>query len=440
MKKILISIFSFIYLFLLGTPLSKVNIVEASDISYTNVLTDLEKDEDFNKSSYIPSTSGSIEFIQIAESSYKELFIYIFVENASIDDMQLLSIKISTNSENLDFKIYKLKELSNKDRFFKYLVLDFEVSTLSIRKYDITSIHTKHPLYTYDSSGTSEHAFAVNESWTAETINNQVSYSKLEMDVITITDKKVGFLRYDDGFRLSQLAKCDSHYVAFDTDKEIDKLISADVHFWSREYSCSQGLGLSGEKNYQDYVGHYVHLNYLEEVSNEQSGWFAKKYTWNRIETIDTFMENETLSEETITEIKNMNWVLRFYETEYDIIFGTSVTSEYGTEVSEVTLLKLTFETNGKTYNLGVIDNITNDTSPEDPDNTTGGQKDNTCDWFCQLQKAIEEAKKAFEFIIYFIGFILVVLLFYIIISNISNLTTKIKLNKFLNKKKKKKK
>ena len=46
----------------------------------------------------------------------------------------------------------------------------------------------------------------------------------VDIETITITDKFVGFVRYKDGFKL-YVGACDSHFVAFNTDKPIDKLL-----------------------------------------------------------------------------------------------------------------------------------------------------------------------------------------------------------------------
>ena len=42
----------------------------------------------------------------------------------------------------------------------------------------------------------------------------------VDIETITITDKFVGFVRYKDGFKL-YVGACDSHFVAFNTDKPI---------------------------------------------------------------------------------------------------------------------------------------------------------------------------------------------------------------------------
>lgn len=48
---------------------------------------------------------------------------------------------------------------------------------------------------------------------------------------------------------------------------------------------------------------------------------------------------------------------MRFAETSYSLSSGVGSNSTYTTLVGDVTILRLKFETDGVTYNLGVIDN-----------------------------------------------------------------------------------
>ena len=74
---------------------------------------------------------------------------------------------------------------------------------------------------------------------------------------------------------------------------------------------------------------------------------------------------------EALTELKGKKWVLRFAETNYSLsgYSTTGSTFESYTLVGDVTILRLKFETDGITYNLGVIDN--KQTGGKDPSNST---------------------------------------------------------------------
>ena len=77
------------------------------------------------------------------------------------------------------------------------------------------------------------------------------------------------------------------------------------------------------------------------------------------------------LTDEALTELKGKKWVLRFAETNYSLngYASTGSTFESYTLVGDVTILRLKFETDGITYNLGVIDN--KQTGGKEPSNET---------------------------------------------------------------------
>ena len=64
------------------------------------------------------------------------------------------------------------------------------------------------------------------------------------------------------------------------------------------------------------------------------------------------------MEEDAKVQLENKQWVLRFYETEYSHSGGNlGNLYGHGTGVVEVTILRLKFETDGITYDLGVVDN-----------------------------------------------------------------------------------
>jgi hypothetical protein len=65
-----------------------------------------------------------------------------------------------------------------------------------------------------------------------------------------------------------------------------------------------------------------------------------------------------------LEDLEDMDWILRFEETDFTSTVGMYVTNT-GTLVSEVTILRLKFQTDGVTYNLGVVDN--KQTGSKDP-------------------------------------------------------------------------
>ena len=110
--------------------------------------------------------------------------------------------------------------------------------------------------------------------------------------------------------------------------------------------------------------------------------------SWDRIESVEKFINGEErgnifkslgenkaairLTDEALTELQGKKWVLRFTETDYVTQSGASgATTANSTLVGDVTILRLKFETDGITYNLGVIDN--KQTGGREPENDLEG-------------------------------------------------------------------
>ena len=332
---------------------------------YSSVLDDLQKDSNFKESDYTANAEDySLQVIQIAESSDGELFVYTYQPSAKTKFMPATSINISTAiNDSLQYKNYKLFLLNIEGVFCKYLVEGITVKTDTVRYYDISSIFRAWDKSIdsgtpkYNENLIDEVSYSIGKLYTACTINGEVSYACTYPETILVTDKYVGYIRYPDGFGLASYKQCDSHFIAFSTDKEIDRLIEADVYYVQKSVSRNYVYGQLNQENYGTAEEKYAYLKYTDEASNPANGWFGHKYTWNRIESVDDFIVNEDLTSEAKTDLKNKQWVLRFAETSYTTTSGGNLMNISSTEVSEVTILRLKFETDGKVYNLGVVDN-----------------------------------------------------------------------------------
>lgn len=358
-KSIWINIFVYMFsiiFFLSFISLNNFNFSYAEE-NYSNVLEDLQKDETFNVEDYpLVENDYTLQVIQIAESSNKELFIYVYQpfykENAT-------SINISTGiNDNLKYENYTLTYLNNVETLYKYKVNNFKVKDDALRYYDISSIfrnwNADMDEGLEDDNVIDEVSFEVAKLFTVSTVNGEVSYTCLTTETIEITNKHVGFIRYLNGFWLWE-ESCDSHYVAFSTDKSIDKLMEADI-----TYIAEIGSGSFATGNFNIKKTEIKSETILpEEVSNDPTGPFGNKYTWNRIEKVSDFIANSDndLTEETKNSLKNMQWVLRFSETSYVEYNGMYYPHYEATRISEVTILRLKFETNGEIFNLGIVDN-----------------------------------------------------------------------------------
>ena len=356
----------------------------------SGVIEDLSKDASFNAANY-PSNAKdySLSVMQLAESTDKELFIYVY--QPSGDKVRASSINISTTiNDNISYHNYKLELLNFDSTLFKYKVTNFEVKKDPVRYYAISSIYRPFDASIGDEkSGNNtinEVNYAVNKQYCFGEINGKPYVSCVDIETIVITDKFVGFVRYKDGFKL-YVGACDSHFVAFNTDKPIDKLLEADVYYTSQSYSWLFAIGVGQNETFGEKKDNYAYLKYTDKVEHTGDGFFAGTYKWDRIQTVDDFINGENrenvyhgavldvkvsskLTNEALNELKGKKWVLRFVETNYTLSSGANGSSSTkSTLIGNVTILRLKFETDGITYNLGVIDN--KQTGSTEPSNST---------------------------------------------------------------------
>ena len=340
---------------------------------YTDVLTDLTKDEKFDVTAYPANPKDySLKVIQIAESINKELFIYVYQPSNSTIDLIATEIRLSTPVAGAVAEVYDypLTLLSTNTVFDKYKVEGLTVKDDSVRYYDITAIFRAFNANIDSESGTDNTidyvSFNVGQVWTVYTLDDNVVYSYTYGDTIIVTDKWCGTIRYDDNLNLFE-KEIDSHFVAFTTDRKIEKLLQAKVTYVAqKEIFYNNTSGIYYENDGEPYPGE-ANLSYTDVSINEVGGIFNRTYEWNRIQSVSEFKESENLSSSAITNLDGKEWVLRFFESEYD--FKGSVLysyEEHYTAVKEVSILQLTFETDGKSYTLGVVDNkSTPDTNPD---------------------------------------------------------------------------
>ena len=354
----------------------------ADNVIYTNVIDDLKKDSGFKPSNYPENVEDyGLQVIQLAESADKELFIYVYQPSGQTKNFTACSVNISTTiNDNISFINYKLQKLNSSGVFFKYKVSDFTVKTEPTRYYAISSIYRPFDESidkpASDGNTVTEVNYNVSKQYCFGEINGKPYVNCVDIETIVVTDKFVGFVRYKDGFKL-YVGACDSHFVAFNTDRPIDKLLEADVYYTMQKYSWSV-VPLQGEKEtFGEKSENYAYLKYTDKVEHTGGGLFAGTYKWDRIETTQQFIAENDLTQNVysgaiidvsvankITDegkaaLQGKKWVLRFAETSYSLSGypSTGSTFENTTLVGDVTILRLKFETDGITYNLGTIDN-----------------------------------------------------------------------------------
>lgn len=369
------------------TPL----VARAESITYSGVMEDLKKDTSFNPGNYPTKADDySLQIIQLAESSDKELFVYVYQPSGKVKDFKASSINISTTiNDSISYLNYKLELLNSSGVFYKYKVKGLTVKDESVRYYAISSIYRPfdESIDKQASGGNTvtEVNYAVNKQYCFGEINGKPYVNCVDIETIVVTDKFVGFVRYHDGFKL-YVGACDSHFVAFNTNKPMDKLLEADVYYTTQEYSSSWAAFVGENETFGNKADKYAYLKYTDKIEHTGGGWFAGTYKWDRIQTVDDFIKNEDreqifsgavidvkisskLTDAALNELKGKKWVLRFTETDYTLWSGQGTYGTFSTIVGDVTILRLKFETDGITYNLGVIDN--KQSGSKDPSNET---------------------------------------------------------------------
>lgn len=370
----------------------------AAASAYSDVLQDLCMDTDFNFIDYPKKPDDySIQVIQIAESASGELLIYAYQPSGTLKASSINIAREQPDDKALTFVNYPLYYLNSNGVFFKYKVLLFDLSAAPVRYYSITNI-----LRPYDAAidappmegVITETPNRVAQFWTVETVGDSVKYTMETSEVITVTQKVVGYCAYDDGLNLGWGAMegiTKAYFVAFDTDRPIDKLISADLTFYATRVRCKFcGNDKHDHGMFYDFAeGEYI--DFGTGVHNTEPLTITDKQTWGnqgggnvrpvtkflrkRIRTTSEFIADENNQDyklETGNSLNGTKWVLNFYETQDKyktnnvwLSFVSGFSSLKGiadgeaelNNVYNVQVLRLEFETDGKPYNLGVVDN-----------------------------------------------------------------------------------
>ncbi len=367
--------------------------------NYSSVVADLKSSGNFNTGKYpFKETDYKIEVIGISESKDYELFVYVYVPSADKKGIKATSINISTKHKDLDFDNHFLTLISSNGVFHKYKVNDFKVKFDTTRYYEISSIFRKYNSALGDTTSsstntTSEVGFAVGKSY-KHTDNFSGGYDVYieDIDLIAITDRYVGFMRYPDGGFFTLTDAVDVHFIAFSTDFKMDQLLDADLIYTATPVTITSTV-VDKPSFGTPLVGEEVTVDFRENMTYDGTGWLSPSYAWKSIEKASDFLLSESKGQQynlgifdaTTTielkagakaDIESKDWVIRFAITDYryqENGAGTHSTTEY-TAISDVSILRLAFKTDGVYYNMGVVDNKTSAT-PNEPSNDTSKTK-----------------------------------------------------------------
>lgn len=365
--KYLIFIIAFALMF--GVSFKVTPIYAKASTDDKSVLTDLKKDSNFNSNDYPEEPDNYvIELIQVAETEEGDLAVYVY--NPSNDSkFNAKKIRLSqTVGDSFSPRDYDLTLVSEYGVFGKYLVDGLSVKNDAVRYYNIVCIFRDF-IEGVDKAEDGETLnyitympFEVAKCYTATTLNGEVTYTAEETEVVTITGKYVGFIRYTEGAYLwDTLTDIDRHFVAFSCDYDIDKLCEAELVYSSHKYDQV----IHGGNDRTDYPTEWhepITLYETDEGGNVGGGAFGHKFTWKRIESTSDFMSefdehNFEWTDGAVKGLSDTQWVLSFAETEVRESSTIFTTTRHATKIDEVSILRLKFVVDGQTFNLGVVDN-----------------------------------------------------------------------------------
>lgn len=400
-KYILLGMLSILYLIVFFCISFPVYGLENKVNEYTNVLSDLQSDKEFNVDEYPNDPYDySIKLVQIAESELKGLMLYVYNPCYQTKKYEATYVNLSKNVEGTSPSLYSLKLLSNEGAICKYLVENFKVSNFTYRYYNITSIYRPYDSEideTYDPSvnnlGSIKHTgFEVGQLWCVYYLNDNLKYEMVRKDTVSIDIKIYSYLRYNNGFELMPTS-CDSFFVAFSCDEyTIEHIYDADMVYSSHLVHERHQTGIDTKYTYEDEVlNASVYLSDKDTVTHTGNGLFARTYSWNRIQSTSEFMStnDNILTSSQKSDLSNTQWVFNYLESEYSTTVSQSSYTYHYTETFDITILRLHFLSKGKVYNFGVISNIGDST--DDPFNTPGLDLDLSIisDWFEKIMQVV---------------------------------------------------
>lgn len=375
---LLLAVLVLVFPYFSGVSFAHALTIEAE--GYTDALSDLKKDKTFSENLYpLKRNDYSLQVLGIAESSSKELFVYVYQPSGDVRNLRATTINISRGYKMLKFINYKLTLLNSNKTFYKYKVENFLVSDDDLRYYDITTIYRAWNADYDDDTGNdntiSEVPFNVSRIYKFENKDGELDISDAPTETIEVDKKYVGFVRYFDGFKLCTTA-CDSHFVAFSTKMPIDEIAEADIYFAYQTMHCEYKGNFHFDTFSSGKSDWYSYVTSEQQVKHTTDGLFnVGTITRDRVVKVDDFVASEninqfyfkgtcaeyqiesTLTEEFVKNLKGCEWVVRFFETPYSSSYTGPLKETDYWAISDVSILRLEGISDGKPFNMGVIDN-----------------------------------------------------------------------------------
>ena len=210
----------------------------ASAETSAEVLQDLRKDKNFNENDYpYVSDDYSLQVIQIAESSNKELFVYAYQPRNDAYDLVGTKISISygysEDGSGLTPELYNLKLMSTSGTLDKYHVDGFIVPNDGDRYYNIVEIFR---IYNSDIDGVQDEtfpktgiAYPVGQQWYVCDFNDGKHYEMNTFKTLPVETVFNGSVNFPDGIQLKNLvglsSSCDCWFYCFNQEDYVIKHI-----------------------------------------------------------------------------------------------------------------------------------------------------------------------------------------------------------------------
>lgn len=320
----------------------------------------------------------SLSVVRLAESNDGKVVVYVYQPCAGRHNVIATSINVSTGPPGAQYDNYKLEILGSYKTLVKYSVAGLSVDSTDERNYRISSVYRA-----FNSSidtlpdgayNVNELAYPVGQDWTATTNpDGSISYAFTYTETISITDRYDGYIRYKNLNGSGFNDYIDRHYIAFSTDRDLDDVISADVYFGTytvKTSSLSEILKFDPDGEPEQYETVHISRSGFTTVN---SAFSPMDHSWRGIEYVDEFLEKETLRSDVRDNIANKQFVLSYLTTDFKQLYmGVPIgllgmfTMYSKTFVSDVTMLRLNFLSDGKAYTMGVVDNkVTPDPYPD---------------------------------------------------------------------------
>lgn len=360
---------------------------------YSSPIEDLEATGNFDAADYPDiATDYSLQVIALAESVDGELYVYVYQPCAATKLLTATSITMDApiNDESRSFRIYSLTLFGTQGVFHKYRVNSITLRETPVRKYSVSEIFRAFDSTIDEAPGNdntiSEKAYPVGKMWTLSDAGSTTSTEVVYEDVIDVTEKHIGYIKYNKGSVidafLGYTSQIHSHYIAFSTDRPIDKIFEVDVYFKTQSVDTypEENAGLWTETTRGPKVDNYITLTSSQVLEINTSGFHPDYYKYKRIQSVEAFREMEKQDITNQDGLENKEWILRFYETTWSNTISTTgdqggIATYYGSahhiEVTDVALLRIEYEYDGVVYNLGVVDDM--QTGSKEADGSHGG-------------------------------------------------------------------